>query len=236
MSVGANELHLWSASLACSPSDIDRMRHLLSADERTRAARLISVRDQNRFIAGRGLLRTLLNRCREDKSAPLAFVYSPAGKPSLPDATNREGLQFNLAHSGDAFLLGITHGRRVGVDIERIDVTADCSKLADRFFSPTEQSNWNRLAVSEKNTAWFRRWTLKEAYLKAVGVGLAQPLDTVEVSISDPPRFLRIRGDATEAARWQPFVITSSCPVGFAAAVVLEGQTQPEIQYHRWEW
>ena len=235
MTVGANSLHLWSASLNCSLTDTDRLWHLLSADERARAARLISVKDRNRFIAARGLLRTLLDRYREDKSAPITFIYSPAGKPSLPNTTSTEGLQFNLAHSEDAFLLGITHGRRIGVDIERIDTEVDCGKLAERFFSPTEQSDWNRLDVLEKNAAWFRCWTLKEAYLKAVGVGLAQALEIVEVSISDPPHFLQIAGDPAEAARWQPSVITS-CPIGFAAAVVLEGEAPPEIQHHRWEW
>ena len=228
----ANAVHLWFASQDCSPTDMDRLWHLLSTDERARAARLISPKDRNRFIAARGLLRTLLDRYWEDKSVPLAFAYSSAGKPSLAGDTN---LQFNLAHSDNTFLLGITRGRRIGVDIERIDTETDCSKLADRFFSSAEQSDWNRLPISEKNAAWFRRWTLKEAYLKAVGAGLAQALDTVEVSAGDPPRFLRIAGDAAEAALWQPVVIPSA-PIGFAAAVVTEGKAPPEIRYHYWEW
>ena len=172
------EVHLWLAALNASPCQISDYAALLSADEQARAARLLSPTDRNRFIAARGFLRTLLGAYAHAAPNALRFQYNPYGKPFLSDETNPHHIQFNLSHSGDWALLAVTHNRFVGVDLEYVATDFDCRPLARRFLSPNERAIFDALPPAEKAEAWFGFWTIKEACAKAVGTGLAMPLDT----------------------------------------------------------
>lgn len=226
---------LWFVDLRLSSEKADRLWAILSEDERKRAARFLATKDQDRFVVSRGLLRTLLGGYLSCTPQAIRFQYNYSGKPFLADDLNTDNLQFNLSHSEDVLLLGITQGHRIGVDVERLDSGADCLPLAKNFFAAAEYEALTTLHLSEQNAAWFRSWTVKEAYLKAVGVGLRQPLDSVEVSVTEmPARLLRIAGDASEAARWQTQTVTPCA--GFVGALVVESSVSLDIQYKCWQW
>jgi 4'-phosphopantetheinyl transferase len=80
----------------------------------------------------------------------------------------------------------------------------DCEQIAERFFSESERTVLRGLPAHQKEEAFFNCWTRKEAYLKAVGEGLAAPLDSFDVTLApgEPPRMLTLEGDAARAARW----------------------------------
>ena len=89
------------------------------------------------------------------------------GRPWAP------GVSFNVSHSGGLGLIAIAEGeRRIGVDVERWRAQRDFRALAERFFHPEEAA-----AIGENHAAFLRCWTRKEAVVKALGVGLAHPLD-----------------------------------------------------------
>jgi 4'-phosphopantetheinyl transferase len=207
-------VHLWHASLLLPAHEISRREKLLSTDERERASRFLATYDRDRFIAARGLLRTILSEYQHFAPQEIAFHYNEYGKPSMRREENIRGLEFNLAHSEDALLIGITHHRKIGVDIERIYPDGNFSQRVKRFFTPEEQAAFNNLPPLEQRKAWFQTWTIKEAYLKAVGTGLTQPLKTV----------------AVEALEWHTEIIPHYD--GFAAAMVLEGKPPASIQYY----
>lgn len=173
-------IHLWSIDL-----DAEGQPEMLTRDEQARAGRFRFPIDRRRFIAGRSALRLILTRYL---AGPVAFTYTPAGKPMLPGA----GISFNLAHSGKFAIAGVASETALGVDIEVPRAFPDLDQLADFSFSPGETARWRNLAQDQKLAGFYRCWTRKEAYLKATGEGIATRLKTFEVAFEDgePPRIL----------------------------------------------
>jgi 4'-phosphopantetheinyl transferase len=158
---------------------------VLSGRERERAARLLSERQRRRYVASRAALRQILaSRVGVDARA-LRFELGPHGKPSL----RGDGPPFNLAHSHGLALIAVVTGasgageRSVGVDVELIRRDRDVAGLARRFLSAREREQLERLRDPELTAAFHWCWTAKEAYLKALGVGLTAPLRDFDVSV-----------------------------------------------------
>lgn len=159
----------------------------LSEDEEARAGRYVHARDRMAFRAARAGLRRVLGLVTDRDPACLTFRQDAAGKPFLPG-----GPSFNLSHSGDWALLGVTPAHPLGVDLEahRPVETA----VARRFFSPAEQAALRRLPITDWPTGFFRLWTRKEAVVKALGTGLSHPLDSFDVTLTEIAALNRMEG------------------------------------------
>ena len=152
---------------------------LLSAEERARLARLLRADDRDRFLLGRGVLRTLLGGlCGLDPSG-LALVSGPHGKPRLADSAAGRGacpaLEFNLAHSGDLVLLGFHARRPVGVDVEGHRAGLAWEPIARRCLTAEQCAAIAALPPSARQPAFLRHWCRLEAELKARGTGFGAP-------------------------------------------------------------
>lgn len=193
---GSDEIHLWRTALAAVP---DRPE-TLSPDERERADRFHFERDRGAFRAGRAWLRSVLAGYLGIAPAAIAFGYGPHGKPHLADFPD---LRFNLAHSGGWAALAVATGREVGIDIEAIRAIAE--RVERLVFTPAEIAQLDRLPAAQRRTGFYNAWTRKEAYLKALGSGLAVPLQSFEVSLAtdEPACLLAVAGAPDEAAQWQ---------------------------------
>jgi 4'-phosphopantetheinyl transferase len=167
---------------------------LLDDDERHRASRFVFERDHRRFVIAHAWVRILLGRCLSRRPESLRFVAGPHGKPALADAAI--DLRFNLSHAGERALVALALGRDVGVDIEE-ERQIDALELASRFFAPAESEALRALAPSERIPAFFRCWTRKEAFIKALGEGLSFPLREFEVSVADDHSSQLLRSCAT---------------------------------------
>jgi 4'-phosphopantetheinyl transferase len=124
-----------------------------------------------------------------------------------------------LSHAGDRALLALTLGHEVGVDIEEQRLI-DVLDLACRFFAPSEFQALQALAESERIPAFFRWWTRKEGFIKAVGDGLTYPLDGFQVSLADEDSIQLLRGcsRAPDAlACWR--IVSVPADSGYVAAV-----------------
>lgn len=189
---------------------------LLSPDEVARADRFVFEADRRRFVTARGWLRWQVGQMLEQAPETVRFGYRPHGKPYLPDAPD---LHFNLAHSGDRALLGLAQGRALGVDIEQMRPLPDLESIITAFFSPQEQMAILAQPPEQRTAAFFATWTCKEAYLKAVGDGLARPLDSFTVAVAPglPPRLLSVEDHPAEMERWQLEVVAVAA--GYKAAV-----------------
>ena len=220
---------VWRIALDLGGPAVDRLAATLAPDELARADRLRVPRGRGRFIAGRGALRAILGRYLGEPAGRLAFLYGGRGKPALPGT----GLEFNLTHSGGLALLAVARGRAVGVDIEEARPMADADRLVERFFSPREVAAYLALPAAERPAAFFRCWTRKEAYMKATGLGMGQPLDGFDVSLApgDPPRLLAVAGRPGEADRWSMHDLHPG--PGYAAALLVEGAAGA-IRCYRW--
>ena len=197
-------IHVWSLRLDPPPERVEELGRALSADEWTRANRFRFDRHRRQYVVGRGALRALLATYLGTHPELVTFSYGPRGKPYLAAPSAAGGLQFNLSNSDERALVGFVRGIEIGVDIEYMKPMPDLEQIAERFFSLSEREALRSLPPEVKPEGFFNCWTRKEAYLKAVGEGLAAPLDSFDVTLApgEPPRMLTLEGDAARAARW----------------------------------
>jgi 4'-phosphopantetheinyl transferase len=151
--------------------------HELSAEERARAARQVSVVLNRRYTAARVALRRLLaTRLGILRAADVALENAPMGKPRLiPDSVGPD-LHFNLSRSADVALVALARGIAVGIDIEQSHSFFGDAGLMDRTLTREERRVVEALAPPQRLQAMGKCWVRKEAVLKAIGIGLAHPL------------------------------------------------------------
>jgi 4'-phosphopantetheinyl transferase len=228
-----DDVHVWCARLDQSISSLERLTQTLSKDEHIRAERFQFEQDRQRFIIGRGLLRTILGYYLGIKPGRLHFCYGMYGKPALAEMPGTGTLRFSLAHADGLALYAVTRDREVGVDLEHMHHIAETEQIVDRYFSQREKAVFHSLTADKKQDAFFTYWTCKEAYLKASGEGLSRPLNQIDVLLGpgELARLLSVDGDVKEASRW---TLQQLRPVpGFVATLVVEGQGW---QLSCWNW
>ncbi len=190
---------------------------MLSSEEQRRAARFHFERDRRRFIGSHAALREILSLYLGEPPASLEFVTRVHGKPELASGAPR----FNLSHSGELALIGVAGNRELGVDVERVRAQVAIERIARRFFSASEAAALFAYPGSERDAAFFRCWTRKEAYVKARGGGLRIPLASFDVSLDEGrARLLR----APDIERWT--LHSLAVPPGYVAAAVVEGEPE----------
>jgi len=154
----AGVVHIWRVDLGTWSGSGDE----LDAAERARAARFRFPDIQRRWIAGRAVLRQLLERYTGVPAGELCFARGEFGKPYLAGSR----VYFNMSDSRDVALYAVTLDAEIGVDVERIrDIEG--ATIARRFLPESEAA-----AVDDDPASFFRIWTRREAYLKCIGVGL----------------------------------------------------------------
>ncbi len=190
---------VWAVALELDDAAALAKRRLLSDDESARADRFRHERHRRRFIAGRAALREILAMLLAADAAAITFDYGLRGKPSLASQWQDSGLEFNLTNSGELALIAVTRSRAVGVDVECLRRPRDFTGLAQRFFAAAEHEALLQMSDAEQVAGFFRLWTRKEALLKAVGTGLATPLNQVVVNAeaNSPPQLIAYNGPGT---------------------------------------
>lgn len=220
LSLSSGEVHVWRARLGAvtPPENFLRVMH---DDERVRASRFHFERDRRRFILGRGFLRSLLAGYLGTAPEEVSFSYGPYGKPALGGPHAGSLLRFNASHSHELALYAFTQEHEVGIDVEHVNKDFASEDIARRFFSASEFQTLSGLPEEEKAAAFFRCWTRKEAYIKALGSGLSHPLDQFDVTLAaeQPAALLRDQCDAQAAARWSLFNLDPGADYAGALAV-----------------
>lgn len=171
-------LDLWLAQEppGWPPAVLARWAALLSVDERARWQRFAREEDRCRFLLARALVRTVLARRLGCEPASLVFSADAHGKPRLQHPSGT-ALQFNLSHTRGLCALVLGSGAELGVDVENFDREVEVLALARRFFATPEVLALEALAPRPQRELFFALWTLKEAWVKAKGLGLRVPLD-----------------------------------------------------------
>ncbi|NJP11291.1 MAG: 4'-phosphopantetheinyl transferase superfamily protein [Leptolyngbyaceae cyanobacterium RU_5_1] len=221
--LSADEVHLWQADLNLSEPQLKQLATTLSDDEQQRAHRFYFDRDRQSFIASRGILRVILGCYLGLEPNQVRFSYGCRGKPALANCDRPPTVQFNLAHSQGLALYAVTRDRALGVDLEHLRPLSDIEQLAKRFFTHKESQLISSLTPEQRQEAFFKLWTCKEAYLKATGEGLAG-LNQAEIScsIENPASCLTIQGISPQPSQWS--VIQFNPQPEYVAALAVEGQ------------
>lgn len=226
--MSAGEVHVWSVPLAATAEELAALFATLSVEERDRAARYRHMPSRSEYIQTRATLRALLGRYLGASPGELAFTHSPQGKPLLPGGE----WHFNVSHSHGLAVIALTRVGEVGIDVERLRRQPTHLDLAARYFTPAEAAALRRLPREASEEAFFHVWTRKEAFLKAVGLGLSHGLERFEVAVppDDPARVLHIDGDRGAGERWS---MTALAPApGYVATLAIEANVRVELR----EW
>jgi 4'-phosphopantetheinyl transferase len=214
------EIHIWQIDLDLPESDLGALSATLQPEERQRAARFRFAVHRNRFIARRGQLRQILGSYLGEAAPALRFEQGPHGKPHVLRSLPGDDLHFNLSDAGPLALIAVTHAASVGIDVEIAHPDLDIQSLAERFFAPREVSAIQALPTSRRPDAFYACWTRKEAYSKALGVGLSLPLDSFAVSVElERPALLWDAQDPEAPRRWRLYAPATGPEVYAALAV-----------------
>lgn len=152
----------------------------LSKQDQQRVERYQFLEHKKQLLMGRFLLRTVLSRYAQVAAGEWRFETNKFGKPFIASAlleTMAEPLYFNLSHSQNKLVLAISRHQLLGVDIEYGLKQRRVEKIANRYFSSAEVKGFEVLEAEQIQTRFYDLWSLKEAYIKACGLGLAIPLD-----------------------------------------------------------
>ncbi len=176
----AGQVHLWLL-------DVRQFNHqlaqeslgLMSDDERARAQKFIRGKDE--YIASRWLLRKVLGQYLQQSPVSLVFSRSEKGKPYIANSS----LKFNLSHSGHWALLALGQDMELGVDIEQIRDSRDLLGIAENYYHPDEFTQLRQRHGAEQILFFYQLWTLKEALLKAMGVGISAGLENLNFRVGD---------------------------------------------------
>jgi len=162
-----DEIHVWLVDLDQNPKSSDS----LNASERDRASRYHFESDRCHFTTRRTILRQLVGSYLKCSPAEVEFTTNPAGKLGVAG-----GLEFNLSGAGELALYGFARDRALGVDLAKCRADFQWQEVVESFFHPTEATYLRELPAPEQVATFFQLWTIKEAFVKANGGGLTQPL------------------------------------------------------------
>ncbi len=183
---------------------------LLDAAEQARADRFRFAQDRESYVAAHALLRTMLSRRAPVAPADWRFVAAPGGKPMLEPSLGQPDLTFSLSHTRGMVACAVGAGCDLGVDVEHCERSLPVVELAQRFFPPAEADLIASLPPAQRDAGFYRLWTLKEAYTKAIGLGIAAPLGAFAFRLEPRPVsivFLTPGADQPGTwhfAEWQP--------------------------------
>lgn len=208
-------------------------QRMLSAAELARLSRFHVDGARDQFLVGRALLRTALAHHAGIAPHLWDFSYGAHGKPHVLAPQHAQGWRFNLSHTNGLVACAISHGWDLGVDVESSERDADHLILAAGLFAPTERIALDQLTAQRRRQHFYSLWTLKEAYVKARGVGFSVPLDTFWFDIDGGRphiRFSQACGDGS--SNWQFFLVNPTATHQLALAIAAPEQTTVSIATH----
>lgn len=207
------------------------LNKLLSDEERLRADRFHFDRDRKSYIAAHALGRTLLSSVAGETPSSWRFAVGAHGKPEAIMPGNAPRWRLNLSHTRGMAAAALTRDFDVGVDIESLQRTPDCIALSQRYFARQESDHLLSVPDERQLQTFLTFWTLKESYIKAIGKGLAQPLDSFYFTL-DPLRIHFSGGADNKPENWLFLRHQPSCEHLLALALRHDGacRVQTEMQ------
>jgi 4'-phosphopantetheinyl transferase len=226
----SSAVQVWSIHTADPPQSERELRSLLTPAEQQRVDGYQRAVDRTMALVSRGALRLLLGEWLDCAPAELVFVRSARGRPVVCAAG---APSFSVSHSGAWVLVALSRAADIGVDVEQVRRLSDMDAVAAHCFAPSERAALRRLAPHEREAAFFRCWTRKEALVKALGTGLGTPLHTFAVSMAPDERPALV-GTDEHCAVSGPWTLADVAPAsGYAAAIAVRS-ADVGIDLRRW--
>jgi 4'-phosphopantetheinyl transferase len=228
LQIETDEVHIWA--VVPRPALALTLGALLPADERERGRQFRFERDRQQYAVAHGCIRHLLTLYLGGDPSTFQFSMGSHGKPCLPHTA----LRFNLAHCEGLVLIAIAKGQEIGIDVENARAKIQADVISGQFFSVAERKQLAALGPSERITGFFCCWTLKEALLKAAGMGLRRSPKDFSVSLPcgrRRPVVLDTAHTCRDLQSW--YLHRVAAPPGYVAALAVE-RNPCEFKYLNW--
>ena len=227
------EAHVWLAR----PEDItdagklQQYQSLLSAGERQRYRRFYFDRDRHHYLVAHALLRTALSAYVDVDPASWQFSGNQHGRPEISAPDVAQPLRFNLTHTTGLVACVVTLEVDCGIDVERLSVRGNPMAIAEKIFAVDEQQALKRLDGEAFQDRFFVYWTLREAYCKALGVGIANATkDYCFVERGGGQWAIRFDAASNDASRhWQLAIMKPTNEHVMALAIRVAGMADRSI-------
>ncbi len=234
LEIAAGQLDFWyldgNADFALSAAEKTAFESVLSVAEAQRYQRLQVAAKRDQLLLGKYFIRQVLSRYRDVDPLDWEFVENAYGKPTLAPQF-QQPLSFNLSHSRNLYVLAVSTENKVGVDVELATRARRIRELAARHFSTDEINALQQLSGSEQLAHFYQIWTLKEAYVKAKGLGLTEPLQGFTLTIEDDSRIRFVRGQCSAENESAGHSVGGNVGEGLGESV---GESEPEDTWHFW--
>lgn len=203
MKIESNEVHLYTIAFDDTKAAPD-CTDILIQDEIQRGQRFVKEIDQKRFYTCYTLLRKIVARYLNINPIDIIFEKNEYGKPLILPSQNPLNIQFNISHSKHNLLFGFCLDHQIGVDIEETDRSLNVNDLAKQVFSKQDLTVFMQLSEQDKILGFFNAWTRKEAFIKAIGMGMYFPLKNFSVSFApgQPERLLDLQDTRYQKEDW----------------------------------
>jgi 4'-phosphopantetheinyl transferase len=157
---------------------------LLDQQEKLRWQRFYFAKDRHLYLVSRALVRYMLS-CFIDKTPEdIRFVVNAYGKPEVLNTNTERPIRFNLSHTDGLVMCAIVLADDIGVDVENVQKSHDSLTIAKHYFSCSEFEALQNTPENLQHQRFLEYWTLKEAYVKAKGLGLSLPLDQFSITFT----------------------------------------------------
>ncbi len=233
MTLLPGEIQIWFAQADLQEDLMANLEKTLSQEERDAASRFRFSGHRLNYIFAHGVLRDILCRYMNCPAQDILFRRNSNGKPFLIQRRGRIPLLFNMSHSGSVVLVGVASECNIGVDLEEIRPLTEFIDIARYNFAPEECTFIMNHAPEDRQRAFLRCWTRKEAYIKAAGNGLSMPLNTFDISDAPEPDGWNLAQTADALTATKLWLADLQAPGGYLAAVAIE-ETPGTITYSNW--
>ncbi len=197
LSLERTEAHLWYVfpDMLTDPALLRTYHHLMCPEESAQHQRFYFAEARHEYLVTRALVRTVLSHYASVEPWTWRFKKNAYGKPAISAPGGIPRLSFNLSNTNGLIVCLVALDREVGVDVEDLRRPGETVDIADQFFSQIEVAALRALPVEAQRDRFFEYWTLKEAYIKARGMGLSLPLEQFSFHL-DPGQPVRISFDS----------------------------------------
>jgi 4'-phosphopantetheinyl transferase len=228
-----NEAHVWFSTPedVTDPGRLVGYQSMLSPEEQERHQRFHFEKDRHSFLVSHALVRKVLSTYVDVGPADWQFSAGRHGRPEIAGPAGVPALRFNLTHTAGLTGCLVTLDADCGIDAELITRRGSLQAIAEKMFAATELDILKELDGRAFREQFFIFWTLREAYCKALGVGLGFSKKDYTFETGSDDR-VRIRFDSQAGASdgdWQFTILRPGADHLVAVAVRSDGLSGRDV-------
>ena len=187
-------------------AQLSRFFQWLSPEERAQHGRFRFEKHRHTYLISHALVRQALSLITKIEPEKFSFKTNAYGKPFVAAPAQQQAVHFNLSHTEGLAAVAISRRTELGVDVENIHRQDMTQALAEQFFAPEECLAVAQAREHERSAKMLEFWTLKESYIKAVGMGLSIALDSFAFKLAtatQAARLLRLDAQVDTLEAWR---------------------------------